>query len=595
MSEMVRKMIISDYERLKDNHSLDKHLVQNESIDLNSLPPFILTLYTMLVESVEYIRWNSSGTAFEIPDVERLSTDVLPKYFKHENYSSFQRQLNYFGFRKSKKTTSTVCTFSNPHFTRQHPGLCMLIKRKKSKKETMLHDVEESKMVVDSGIPHGSENAGGILNCKYDKSSSTIQRSKSTSAIQQFSPTMKQYSTTMNQFSSTMERYSSTMQPLNATKIQPSNVNTSGLQNLSSFQPPRLTIPSENFHMAPMSEMNKSVSRNVSPVNGSVRRIISPVSGGMNVSDGNGGTSISPANGALTVTEDLAMELGLSNGKNMKSSASVRGWSSTKVAPCSRVKMSRSLDSSLDSNSRMGLLPRRRMSSSMSTDLESSLDLPESLHASMQLEEEVGLDSPSNLNSSLNAEISNLKTRSSEGFTPKYSDLVGMEIQEKGNKMQKARKRRFQDAPDKRMSIDCDERMVKYEQSVLTRKKNSGNENRLPSDMLLYHEHGPMIDTQRNNVRSRESIESFSSDLDDLHWVGEILGVSKSTVSGMFLKAANSLTCQARITHSASIPTMTSVNSIISPTNQRCYPLNGSPWEAQFLYDTDMEYDDHHP
>ena len=33
-------------------------------------------------------------------DPKALGNDVLHKYFRHSKYSSFQRQLNYFGFRK---------------------------------------------------------------------------------------------------------------------------------------------------------------------------------------------------------------------------------------------------------------------------------------------------------------------------------------------------------------------------------------------------------------------------------------------------------------------------------------------------------------
>jgi len=57
---------------------------------------------------------------------------VLPKYFKHRKYTSFQRQLNYFNFKKWTKSKAVVCTFSNDHFVRDRPELAWRITRKKS-------------------------------------------------------------------------------------------------------------------------------------------------------------------------------------------------------------------------------------------------------------------------------------------------------------------------------------------------------------------------------------------------------------------------------------------------------------------------------
>jgi len=40
------------------------------------------------------IRWSSSGRAFHILDVDLFSSKVLPKYFRTNKFSSFQRNLN---------------------------------------------------------------------------------------------------------------------------------------------------------------------------------------------------------------------------------------------------------------------------------------------------------------------------------------------------------------------------------------------------------------------------------------------------------------------------------------------------------------------
>uniref|UniRef100_A0AAV1TIB0 HSF-type DNA-binding domain-containing protein n=1 Tax=Peronospora matthiolae TaxID=2874970 RepID=A0AAV1TIB0_9STRA len=59
-----------------------------------------------------------------------LATQILPKYFKHNKVSSFQRQLNYFGFKKWTKTQTNICTFSHPFFYRADKDKMKLIKRK---------------------------------------------------------------------------------------------------------------------------------------------------------------------------------------------------------------------------------------------------------------------------------------------------------------------------------------------------------------------------------------------------------------------------------------------------------------------------------
>ncbi|EGZ05826.1 hypothetical protein PHYSODRAFT_566330 [Phytophthora sojae] len=83
-------------------------------------------------ESADILRWTPNGRAFEILDMERMMDEVLPKYFKHRKYTSFQRQLNYFSFKKWTKSKAVVCTFSNDCFLRDRPDLAWRITRKKS-------------------------------------------------------------------------------------------------------------------------------------------------------------------------------------------------------------------------------------------------------------------------------------------------------------------------------------------------------------------------------------------------------------------------------------------------------------------------------
>ncbi|KAL3659955.1 hypothetical protein V7S43_014881 [Phytophthora oleae] len=116
--------------------SLDKlspAIVDTPSAKPREVAPFLRSLRRMLEnESDEILRWTSNGRAFEILDMDRMMNEVLPKYFKHRKYTSFQRQLNYFSFKKWTKSKAVVCTFSNDCFLRDRPDLSWRITRKKS-------------------------------------------------------------------------------------------------------------------------------------------------------------------------------------------------------------------------------------------------------------------------------------------------------------------------------------------------------------------------------------------------------------------------------------------------------------------------------
>ncbi|KAL3837707.1 hypothetical protein ACJIZ3_022298 [Penstemon smallii] len=68
-----------------------------------SLPtPFLTKTYQLVEDNAvdDVISWNEDGSAFIVWNPTEFARDLLPKYFKHNNFSSFVRQLNTYGFRK---------------------------------------------------------------------------------------------------------------------------------------------------------------------------------------------------------------------------------------------------------------------------------------------------------------------------------------------------------------------------------------------------------------------------------------------------------------------------------------------------------------
>jgi heat shock transcription factor len=62
-----------------------------------SIPtPFLTKTYQLVEDPVydELISWNEDGTTFIVWRPAEFARDLLPKYFKHNNFSSFVRQLN---------------------------------------------------------------------------------------------------------------------------------------------------------------------------------------------------------------------------------------------------------------------------------------------------------------------------------------------------------------------------------------------------------------------------------------------------------------------------------------------------------------------
>ena len=46
------------------------------------------------------VTWSDSQRSFKVIDLKSFQELVLPKYFRHKNMTSFQRQLNLYGFER---------------------------------------------------------------------------------------------------------------------------------------------------------------------------------------------------------------------------------------------------------------------------------------------------------------------------------------------------------------------------------------------------------------------------------------------------------------------------------------------------------------
>jgi len=138
-----------NWQRSEHSNPEDNQDDQNDDCWLRA-PRFVTKTHEMISQcDPEVASWSDDGEMFIVKDQILLSSKYIPQYFGHSNFSSFDRQLNFYGFRKSfpdvlrqtsisdlNRENAKHVRFYHEYFKRGRPDLFHLIKRASTKKRS---------------------------------------------------------------------------------------------------------------------------------------------------------------------------------------------------------------------------------------------------------------------------------------------------------------------------------------------------------------------------------------------------------------------------------------------------------------------------
>jgi len=153
----------------------------------SSIPIFLKKTYR-LIESCDsaICSWTEDGEMFVVKDPELFATIIIPQYFDHNKFSSFARQLNFYGFRKIQtkpirnadfdENTAKHVTFFNEKFKRGRYDLLKEIQRstRGGGSHATIQDQAKEMESLRSTV-HSLEQKVHDLECKLDEQDSKAE------------------------------------------------------------------------------------------------------------------------------------------------------------------------------------------------------------------------------------------------------------------------------------------------------------------------------------------------------------------------------------------------------------------------------------
>lgn len=154
------------------------------------IPPFVQKLSSFLDSgNTDLIRWSDDGRSFIVLDEDEFARTLIPELFKHNNYASFVRQLNMYGFHKTvnitdgslrqsekaRKGVKPPSMYSHPYFRRNRPDLLWLIQKpngksggKRKRDGTMKDQYDSDEERGISPMPEGRPHELSVPGATHD-------------------------------------------------------------------------------------------------------------------------------------------------------------------------------------------------------------------------------------------------------------------------------------------------------------------------------------------------------------------------------------------------------------------------------------------